>query len=153
MGMAEKESKTSKPGISLASGISEQIEGLWENLGKTLPPDLLKVAAMSNDDITRRNQAIFGSLEISLSAEQKAKIDEQGHLKVEDLTAEQREVLKEGIHLHWARSLLQPPPFIEDLDSFNIEFGNYADDGKRYFRIFRPHPDGGQTSYQTSIEV
>lgn len=155
--MVEKERKASKPGTHPSSRITEQIEGLWENLDKMLPPDLLKVAAMSDDDITRRNQEIFGSLEASLSTEQKAKLDEQDHLKVADLTTEQREMLREGVHLQWARSLLQPPPFIENLDSFNIEFGNYSDSppsqGKRYFRIFRPHPDGGHTSYQTGIEV
>ena len=150
MGMVEEELKASKPGTDVEGRITEQIEGLWQNLRKALPPDLLKVAAMSREEITRRNQEIFGCLETSLSAEQKAKMDEQGHLKVKDLTTEQREVLREGAHFMWAYSLLQPPAFIEALDSFNIKFGNYdipdvpRSHGKRFIAIFKPNPDGGQ---------
>ena len=159
MDMVEEELRTSKPGPEVGDRITEQIEGLWENLRKALPPYLLSVAAMSQEEITRRHQEIFGALDASLSPEQKAMMKEQGYLTVEDLTVEQREVLEEGAHFHWACELLRPPAFIKDLNTFRITFGNYdipqipKSHGKRFIEIFKPHPDGGQTRYQIGIEV
>ena len=151
--MVEEELKASKPEEDAAAGrIVEQIENLWQNLREALPTDLLKVAAMSREEVTRRDQEIFGGLESSLSPEQKAKMQEQGHLKVEDLTTEQREVLREGAHFKWACELLRPPKFVEELDSFNIEFGDYSS-GKRYFAFSRKRPPDEQLWFQFGIEV
>jgi len=151
--MVEKELKASKPKEDVVAGrITEQIENLWQNLREALPPDLLKVAAMSEEEIKRRNQEIFGSLEASLSPGQRAKMEEQGHVKVTDLTTEQKEVLKEGAHFRWACDLLQPPSFIQELDTLNIEFGNYSN-GKRYFAFSRRSRPDEQFWFQFGIEV
>ena len=125
MGMVEVELKASKPGTDVEGRITEQIEGLWQNLRKALPPDLLKVLGMSREERQRQNQEIFGSLETSLSAEQKAEIEAQGYLKMKDFTEDQREVLREGICFQWACSLLRPPAFVDNFDHLKVEFGDY----------------------------
>ena len=125
VGMVEEELKAGKPDADVAGRITEQIEELWGNLLRALPPDLLEVVGMSHEERQHRNREIFGNLEASLSAEQKAKMKAQGHLKMEDFTEDQREVMRKGVHFSWACQILVRPAWVENFDLITVELRDY----------------------------
>ena len=153
MNMVEKELKASKPGTEFTRKVTEQMGSLWGRLSTSLPPELRQLAGISREERTRRYQEIFSKLEASLSEEQKARLEEQGHLKVKELTKEQQEILRQGAHLFWATSILTRPPIIEELDTFNIGFGENPGSGKRGFRFIKHTPDGSEFLYETDLEL